>query len=166
MHCSNLSLRHRWRVSLHGAAGLLLLAVAGCADFGGSGSPLIDPVSEVDGPARLLVVSGDKVTLEDGSLNQFLQAPGKNVVVSFGATWCPPCRMLAPELTRVAESRSQDVIVVKVNVDRAPELAAHFQVGLLPDIRVFQEGKAIASLVGFHKADAILEKLNGGQTDH
>ena len=147
--------------------GLTMLILAGCDNTGGRQTGLlIEPSMSVDGSAECLLVTDDATTHEDGSLNQFLETPGKTVIVDFWATWCPPCKMLSPELMRVAMRRREDVIVVKINIDHEPELAQHFQVGAIPDIRVFRDGKAVDSFPGFHTADEILARLDSLKADH
>lgn len=71
------------------------------------------------------------------------------VLVDFWAPWCGPCRMLAPELEAVAESKGNTLRVAKVNVDENPELAQEYGVMSIPNMIVFKEGKPVKQLVGF-----------------
>ena len=66
------------------------------------------------------------------------------VLVDFWATWCGPCQMLAP----VLEELSQQVKVVKVDVDENPQLAMAFQVSSIPTVISFRDGKALKKSVG------------------
>lgn len=66
------------------------------------------------------------------------------VLVDFWATWCGPCQMLAPAL----EELSQQVKVVKVDVDENPQLAMAFQVSSIPTVVSFRDGKALKKSVG------------------
>ncbi|MEQ9408062.1 MAG: thioredoxin [Fuerstiella sp.] len=138
---------------------ILILAVstAGCQHAG----TLVDPLAAIDGPAVQLVAGPDgQITHQDVQLNDLLLASdGKTIVVDFWATWCGPCRMLAPELEKVAQQRPDNVIVLKVDVDANPELAAHYQVHGIPDIRVFRDGKATRSVAGFHTAEEIIARI-------
>ena len=70
------------------------------------------------------------------------------VLVDFWATWCGPCRMLAPVIAEVAEERKDVVKVGKVNVDEEPELAAQFGIMSIPAVLLFKNGKAVANSVG------------------
>jgi thioredoxin 1 len=63
------------------------------------------------------------------------------VVVDFYATWCEPCRVLAPLLDRVADGYTNKIKFVKVNVDESPELAESYQVQTLPLVLMFKDGK-------------------------
>ena len=77
------------------------------------------------------------------------------VLVDFWATWCGPCQMLAP----VLEELSQQVKVVKVDVDENPQLAMAFQVSSIPTVVSFRDGKALKKSVGVVPAEKLLELL-------
>lgn len=70
------------------------------------------------------------------------------VLVDFYATWCGPCRMLAPALETVAGEFAGRVRVVKVDVDQAFEVAQAFQITSVPTLMLFQGGSVTESMVG------------------
>lgn len=79
--------------------------------------------------------------------DKVLQSQGK-VLVDFFATWCGPCRMLAPVLDEVAAEKSGEVSVYKVDIDASPEIAAHFDVTSVPTLILFKDGQAVKQTVG------------------
>ena len=74
------------------------------------------------------------------------------VVVDFWAPWCGPCRMVAPELKRVAANNAGRYIVVKVNTDEIPELGDRFGIRSIPTMAVFVDGREAARTAGARPA--------------
>lgn len=89
--------------------------------------------------------------------SKVMQAEGP-VMVDFFATWCGPCRMLAPVMDEVAEE-AQGAAVYKVDVDQSPDLAARYGVMGVPAIMVFKGGELKQSVVGFQPKQSLLEML-------
>ena len=84
---------------------------------------------------------------------------GLPVLIDFWASWCGPCRMLAPVIEQIAEKTAGSVKVGKVNVDEEPELAAAFQVTSIPTLVVIRDGKITQTAVGVQPKDRILDML-------
>lgn len=80
------------------------------------------------------------------------------VLIDFWASWCGPCKMLAPTIDALAEELS-DVKVCKVNVDEEMALAEKFQVMSIPTLVVIKDGKVVNQTVGVQPKDAIRKLL-------
>ena len=77
------------------------------------------------------------------------------VVVDYWAPWCGPCRMVVPELQKVAARQAGRALVVKVNTDVLPELGQRFNIRSIPTLAVFVGGREAKSTVGVRPADQI-----------
>ena len=77
------------------------------------------------------------------------------VLVDFWAPWCGPCRMVAPELERVAQSAAGRYLVVKVNSDAVPEVAARFAIRSIPTLALVVGGRELGRVTGVRPASDI-----------
>ena len=82
----------------------------------------------------------------------------KPVLLDFWATWCGPCRMIAPVIDKLAEERP-DVKFGKINVDEQPQLAAQFGVMSIPTLVVMKDGEITNKTVGARPKEQILALL-------
>lgn len=88
---------------------------------------------------------------------EVLQAE-KLVLVDFWASWCGPCKMIAPEVEQIAMDR-EDIKVCKLNVDDQPELAIRYGIMSIPALLFFKDGEVVTTAVGYRKKDEILALL-------
>jgi thioredoxin 2 len=89
------------------------------------------------------------------SFDAAVAASNLPVVVDFWAPWCGPCRVVAPELARVAASNAGRYLIVKVNTDAIPELGERFRIRSIPTMAVFSGGRQVGSIAGARPATEI-----------
>jgi thioredoxin 1 len=83
------------------------------------------------------------------------------VVVDFTATWCPPCKMLAPVFERVAGQYEGKAKFYKVDVDESVEVAAKYGVQTIPNLLFFKDGQVVDQSVGFIGEGQLSAKVDG-----
>lgn len=83
------------------------------------------------------------------------------VLVDFFATWCGPCRMLAPTVEDIAADYEGKLKTVKADVDQMPEIAMEYSVMSIPTLMVFKGGEAIGKMVGVSEYDEIADMVDG-----
>jgi thioredoxin 1 len=84
---------------------------------------------------------------------------GGLVLVDFWATWCGPCRMVAPILSELAEEYSEQLKIVKVNADEEPDLLGKFNISSIPTILVYVDGEIVKTIIGAKPKAGILKEL-------
>lgn len=80
---------------------------------------------------------------------------GKTVLVDFFATWCGPCKMLAPIFERVAEANADKAVFAKVDIDEVPEMAERFNVQTVPTIIALKGGEIVHQSSGIMNEPAL-----------
>jgi thioredoxin 1 len=81
------------------------------------------------------------------------------VLVDFWAPWCGPCRMVAPEFEKLAQSHGSTARFCKLNVDEAGDIAARYGVMSIPTIGKFEKGELVAQVVGARGAEALAREF-------
>ena len=83
----------------------------------------------------------------------------KLLVVDFFATWCGPCKMLAPVFESLGQEMDNNVEFAKIDIDRSLELAQDYDVASVPTLIAFKDGKEVERIVGFASKDLIKSKI-------
>ncbi|XP_030376785.1 thioredoxin-2 [Scaptodrosophila lebanonensis] len=93
---------------------------------------------------------------------QLASAGDKLVVVDFFATWCGPCKMIAPKLEEIAQKLAEKIVVLKVDVDECEEIAMEFNVSSMPTFVFLKNSKKIEEFAGANAQRLIdtIEKLS------
>ena len=100
-----------------------------------------------------------ELTITQQNFEQEVLLAKEPVLVDFWATWCGPCRMLAPVIEEIANEYAGKVKVGKVNVDDERELALEYGVSSVPTVMVFQNGEVKETSVGYRPKEEIEQLL-------
>ncbi len=100
-----------------------------------------------------------ELTITQQNFEQEVLLAKEPVLVDFWATWCGPCRMLAPVIEEIANEYAGKVKVGKVNVDDERELALEYGVSSIPTVMVFQNGEVKETSVGYRPKEEIEQML-------
>ena len=97
--------------------------------------------------------------ITDNNFDQVL-AEGKPVVVDFWATWCGPCRALAPTIEALAAEFEGRVIIGKCDVDEAVDLPVKYGIRNIPTVMFFKDGQLVDKQVGAAPKQVYVDKIN------
>lgn len=99
------------------------------------------------------------VTVTDTSFVDAVLQSEKPVLVDFWATWCGPCKMVAPVLEEIASSHADKLTVAKLDIDANPDTARDYQVMSVPTMILFAGGKPVKQIVGAKGKAALLREI-------
>ncbi len=99
------------------------------------------------------------VTVSDATFEAEVIQSDTPVLVDFWASWCGPCRMIAPVLEELAAEQDGKLKIVKVNIDENSQWASQLHVTSIPTMILFKDGQQVDKIIGAHPKPRILEKV-------
>jgi len=100
------------------------------------------------------------IHLDEANFDQTVSDSNVPILVDFWATWCGPCRMIAPVLEEIAEEQADAVRIVKVDVDKNPDLSNRFGIRNIPTLLFFKGGEVKGQVVGLTSKADLISRLN------
>jgi thioredoxin 1 len=88
-------------------------------------------------------------------LKQLIETSEKPVFCDFWATWCGPCRMLAPVFEEISDQYDGKAVFVKIDIDENEDSAIKYGITSIPNVIAFKDGKAVANSLGFVPAQVL-----------
>ncbi|GAY09660.1 thioredoxin [Pseudonocardia sp. N23] len=104
-------------------------------------------------------MGNNTVDVTDASFEADVINSDKTVLVDFWATWCGPCKMVAPVLDEIAGEHADKLTVAKLDIDVNSKTAAAYQVMSIPTMILFKDGKPVKTIVGARPKAALLSDL-------
>ena len=103
--------------------------------------------------------NSNTVKVTDDSFSTDVLGSSTPVLVDFWASWCGPCKMVAPVLEEIASEKAGQLTVAKIDVDANPATARDFQIVSIPTMILFKNGEAVKRIVGAKGKAALLREL-------
>jgi len=115
------------------------------------------PDSAHCGKCHQPLLTGEPIDMRDDTLPTLIARSEVPVVVDFWATWCAPCRMMAPQFAQAAGQLKGQAVLVKVDTDANPELSRAHQIRSIPTLAIFKGGREVARQSGAMPVSALVQ---------
>ena len=105
-----------------------------------------------------LPIASDGLKNDDGySLARYMEETSASplVLVDFQATWCGPCRMMAPHIEALKEKYKDQLTVLKVDTDKSTEVSQYFRISGIPLVKLYKDGKEVYDKTGYHSQEEL-----------
>ena len=103
---------------------------------------------------------GEPIPVSDSNFDQAVLQAEVPVLVDFWATWCAPCRMVAPVIEELAKEYEGRVSFAKVDVDHNPKTASKYSIMSIPTLIIFKNGQPLSHIVGFRPKAELQQNLD------
>jgi thioredoxin 1 len=108
----------------------------------------------------MITTTGIPLHFEDATFESDVLTSDKPVLVDFTATWCGPCRMIAPIIDELAGEYEGRALIGKVDVDENPQISMNYGIRSVPTLMIFKGGKPVDMIIGAVGKARLVEKLN------
>ncbi|MDR7302026.1 thioredoxin [Haloactinomyces albus] len=105
-------------------------------------------------------MAGKPVTVDADSFSNDVLSSDRPVLVDFWATWCGPCKMVAPVLEEIADEHQDKITIAKLDIDQNPSVARDYQVMSVPTMLLFSGGEPVKQIVGAKPKAQLLDDLS------
>lgn len=102
---------------------------------------------------------GKIAELDDNTISKTLEGSQVPVLIDFYATWCGPCKMLAPTIEAVSGEYAGKLQVFKIDIEKAPNATNHFGISSVPTVIFFKQGKEVDRMLGNQDMRAIQDRV-------
>ena len=105
-------------------------------------------------------MAAEPIPVSDTDFEQTVIQSSQPVLVDFWATWCGPCRMVAPLVDELAKEYAGKVTFAKVDVDHNPKTASSYGIMSIPTLLIFKDGKPVSHIVGFRPKEELKRTID------